>query len=95
MINTYLVLEGVTCHPEAREEIIDWCELHGDAERFRLLIWQWFRDNYGRVLGDLADIRTGEPLTQHLLDAKVAEPRPDHYLDILLSNTESEGPEPC
>lgn len=95
MINTYLVLEGVTCEPEAKAEILDWCELHADAERLRLMTWDWFRDNYGRVLGDLADIQTGETLTQHLLDAKVAEPRPDHYLDILRSIAEAEGPDSC
>lgn len=90
MINVHLVLEGVTCQPEAREEIEDWCEIHADAERLKLVTWEWFRDSYGRVLGDLADIQTGETLTQWLLDRQVAEARPDHYLDILRSLAEEE-----
>lgn len=90
-VSVHLVLEGVTCRPEAKEEIIDWCEIHADAERLRLISWEWFRDSYGRVLGDLADLQTGETLTQWLLERKVAEPRPDHYLDIL----RAEGWESC
>lgn len=94
-VSVHLVLEGVTCSAQSKEEIIDWCELHADAERLRLITWEWFRDAYGRVLGDLGDLQTGETLTQWLLDRKVAEPRPDHYLDILRSIADSEGPEPC
>lgn len=85
MLNVYLVLEGIACQPDAQQEIEDWCEIHADAERLKLITWEWFRDAYGRVLGDLADLETGETLTQWLLDRKVAEPRPDHYLDILRS----------
>lgn len=95
MLNVHIVLEGVSCMPEARQEIIDWCELHADAERLRLVTWEWFRDSYGRVLGDLADLTTGNPLTQWLLDRKVAEARPDHYLEILRDMVGAEGPEAC
>lgn len=95
MLNVHIVLEGVSCRPEARQEIIDWCELHADADRLRLVTWEWFRDSYGRVLGDLADLTTGSPLTQWLLDRKVAEARPDHYLEILRDMVGAEGPEEC
>jgi hypothetical protein len=92
-VHVYLVLEGVECEPEARQEIIDWVEVHADAERLRLVTWEWFRDQYGRVLGDLADLQTGETLTAWLLERKVAEPRPDHYLDILRNLVAGEEPE--
>jgi len=45
------------------------------------------------VLGDLADLQTGETLTGWLLERKVAEPWPDHYLDILRNLVAGEEPE--
>lgn len=92
-VTVNLVLEGVKCKRSARQEIIDWVEIHADADRLKLITWEWFRDEYGRVLGDLGDLQTGETLTQWLLDRKVAEPRPDHYLDILRNMVASEEPD--
>ncbi len=92
-VTVNLVLEGVKCKKAAKQEIIDWVEIHADAERLRLITWEWFRDEYGRVLGDLGDLQTGETLTQWLLDRKVAEARPDHYLEILRNMVASEEPE--
>lgn len=88
----HLVLEGVKCARRAKQEIIDWLEVHSDAGRLRLVTWEWFRDTYGRVLGDLADLQTGEPLTQWLIDREVAQSRPDHYLEILRNMVDCEEP---
>jgi hypothetical protein len=94
-VHVHLVLEGVRCKPAAKQEILDWVEIHADAERLRLVTWEWFRDSYGRVLGDLADLQTGEPLTQWLIDRGVAKPRPDHYLEVLRNMVASEEPDAC
>jgi hypothetical protein len=94
-VHVYLVLEGVRCKKTARQEILDWVEIHADAERLGLVTWEWFRDSYGRVLGDLSDPQTGDTLTQWLMDRKVAQPRPDHYLEILRQMVASEEPEAC
>lgn len=91
--HVHLVLEGIACEPEAKQEAVDWIEIHADAERLNMITWEWFRDSYGRVLGDLADLQTGETLTAWLLERKVAESRPDHYLEILRELVEGEGPE--
>ena len=63
MITHYLVLEGVNCNDEAKAAIVDWCEVHQEGGRFRLLNADWFRDSFGRLLGDLQDLSTGETLT--------------------------------
>jgi endonuclease YncB( thermonuclease family) len=94
-VHVHLVLEGVRCKRAARQEILDWVEVHADAERLSLVTWEWFRDSYGRVLGDLADRQTGETLTQWLIDRGVAKSRPDHYLEILRSMVASEEPDQC
>lgn len=84
MITTPLLLEGVDCLPEARCEIEDWCEAHADADRLRLIANRdFFRDSYGRLLGDLADPVTGEVLTDHLIDLGLASAKPNHYLDLI------------
>lgn len=93
--HVHLVLEGVKCFRKATPEIIDWVEIHSDAGRLRLVTWEWFRDTYGRVLGDLVDLQTGEPLTQWLIDRKVAKPRPDHYLEVLRNMVNCEEPDAC
>jgi len=82
-VSIYLVLEGVRCLPGARDAIEDWAELHSESDKLRLVTWQWFRDQCGRVLGDLADLTTGERLTDYLKEQCLAEDRPDHYLEIL------------
>ena len=82
-VSIYLVLEGVRGLPGARSAIEDWSDLHSENERLKLVVWQWFRDQCGRVLGDLADITTGERLTDYLKEQGLAEDRPEHYLEIL------------
>jgi hypothetical protein len=92
-VNLHLVLENVKCQPEAKQEIIDWCEMHADWERLKLISPEWVRDTYGRVLGDLADMQSGETLTAYLLERGAAEPWPNHYFDVLTEGLSAGGPE--
>ena len=94
-INMHMVLEGVKVQRKAKSEIIDWVDVHADSDRDNFLTWEWFRDSYGRVLGDLTDPQTGDSLTQWLLSRRVAKPWPDHYLAILRDMVAAEGPEEC
>ena len=91
MLNVYIVLEGVKCRKDAAEQIEKWCEFHAENDQLKLVVWQWFRDSYGRILGDLADISSGECLTDYLIDCGAAIHRPDHYIDIL----REAGGDPC
>jgi hypothetical protein len=91
--NIYLVLAGVRCNESARQSIIDWVEMHADFGRLRLLPLDWVRDSYGRVLGDLLDTQTSEPLTGYLIQQECAEPYGDHYLDVMRELMTSEEPD--
>jgi len=82
MISIYLVLEGIECQPSSQSAIEDWCELHSENDRLRLSTWNYFRDQYGRVMGDLSDLSSGERLSDHLREIGLATERPDHYLEI-------------
>lgn len=93
LVTTRLLLEGVECYPEAVDEIDTWCDLHGSGDQFRLVTPDFFRDSYGRMLGDLQDMDTGEMLTDHLMDTGVAIAKPNHYLDLLRDMLASGGPE--
>lgn len=94
MVSTYLVLEGVECGPEAKSAINEWVEHHSNGEWCKLIAARdYFRDSYGRLLGDLADMRTGEVLTDYLIDVGVADARPQHFLDLVREMLTSEGPE--
>lgn len=79
----YMVLAGILAKRLAARDIVDWLELH-ENQRFRLVIYDWWRDSFGRLLGDLADIRTGETLTSFLVQRGVAKERPDHLNDVLI-----------
>lgn len=92
-VSMYVVLEGVRPRPEARGHIIDWVEIHADADRLRLVSVDWLRDDYGRLLGDLADIQSGELLTDYLLSVGVAEPYEHHVTDVWESLLRSQEPE--
>jgi len=89
----YLVLQGVRCRRSAQAAIVDWVELHQDGGRLRFAHADWFRDAFGRLLGDLVDRHTGETLTQYLLDNGFATPRPNHYSDIFEQMLRSQEPE--
>lgn len=93
MLSVYMVLEGVKCNTEAQQAVADWVEIHADADRLRLVHIDWFRDSFGRLLGDLADIQSGETVTQYLLDNHYATPRPNHYINIVESMLRSVEPE--
>jgi hypothetical protein len=87
-----LLLEGVRCKPEAQQMIIDWVEAHADFGRLKLLTLDFCRDNYGRMLGDLADLGTGETLTGWLLERSAAEDYPSHFMDVLTDRLTAEEP---
>lgn len=89
----YMVLQGVKCCPEAAKEIIDWLEIHGDFGRFTLEVYDWVRDSFGRLLGQIADRRTGETLTEYLLQRGVAEPSPRHLERVMIDLLQSREPE--
>lgn len=74
---------GISCEPEARTHIVDWCEVHSDAERLKMVTYDFIRDEYGRMLVDLCDIHSGEALTSYLLSVGAATERPRHILDTL------------
>jgi endonuclease YncB( thermonuclease family) len=92
-VSLYMVLEGIRAKPEARGAVLDWVELHADAERLKLVSIGWVRDEYGRLLGDLADIQTGELLTDWLIETGAAEPYEHHYLDVMENMLRSQEPE--
>ena len=89
----HLVLAGVRCNESARQAIIDWVEMHADYGRLRLLPLDWVRDSYGRVLADLCDTQSGEPLTGYLLQQECAEPWDNHYLDVMRDLMTAEEPD--
>lgn len=94
MVTTHLLLEGVECDPEAKGEIESWCERHSRNERLRLIAGRdFFRDSYGRLLGDLADPVSGEVLTDHLIDVGVASARGNHFLELIREILTPGGPE--
>lgn len=84
---------GITCSERAKEEIVDWVEVHADAGRLVLITVEWLRDDYGRVVGDLADPQSGETLSGWLVAQGVAEERPGHLHDILSSGFDAYEPE--
>ncbi len=92
-ITTYLVLHGVRCDKSASAEIIDWLEIHGDFQRFSLRVCDWVRDSFGRVLGDLFDRRTGECLTEYLLQRGVAAVRDRHLESVMIDLLNSPEPD--
>ena len=90
-VTLYMTPCGIWCLDDAKEHIIDWCELHADADRLKLITYDHMRDEYGRLMGDLADIQSGETLTGYLLGVGAAKPRPHHILQmlgVLLSSSE-------
>ena len=93
MVAVYVVLCGVKCKKSAKSAIVDWVEIHADADRLHLVSYDWVRDQYGRLLADLADITTGERLTDYLIDGGVAEEYPHHYADVIEAMIRAEEPE--
>lgn len=75
----YIVLAEVFCDG-TKEHIRDWVELHEHSIVLR--VYDYLRDEYGRVLGDLFDRDTGESLTQYLIGVGVAKQRPHHVTEV-------------
>jgi len=95
MVSTYLTVEGVWCDDGADDAIIDWVELHSDYGRLGLRTFGWVRDEWGRLLGDLADLQTGELLSDYLIEQKVASARPHHYMETMLNLAHAKEPDEC
>lgn len=89
----YLTLFGVSCNDDAAREICDWVEVHADRGVLTLVTLEWIRDAYGRVVGDLADIQSGETLSGWLIQRGVASERPGHFEELLNQGLFSEEPE--
>lgn len=88
----FCVIAGVSCEPTAREHIIDWVEAHQDFGRIRL-VTDWLRDSHGRVLADMADLQSGESLSQYLVTHGAAKPYDTHYLDTFRELMSAEEPD--
>lgn len=91
--STYLVLAGVSCAPAAVADVIDWLELHDDFGRYDLIVFDWIRDSFGRLLGNLSDKRTGETLTAYLLQRGTAREKKNHLDDVMRDLLSAEEPE--
>lgn len=89
----YISLVGVKCDDSAKQHIVDWVEIHADFGRLRLLVFDWYRDSYGRVLADLADPQTGDCLTAYLMQHGAAEPYDNHLIDTLREMMSAEEPD--
>lgn len=91
--STYLVLAGVRCRPSATQDIIDWLEIHGDFGRYDLMVFDWMRDSYGRLLGNILDRRTGEALTTYLIQRGSARERANHLDEVMRELMSAQEPE--
>lgn len=85
----YVRLYGVDCDESAMAHIMDWVELYGRT--FELLVMDWMRDRYGRVVGDLVD--HGETLTEYLIGVGCATRRPSHWAEVVQENLTAPEPE--
>jgi hypothetical protein len=93
MCSVYLVLHGVRCQPEAVSEVIDWLEIHADCQRYNLMVCDWVRDSFGRLLGDIVDKRSGECLTDYLIQRGVATVRRRHLDSVMIDLLNSQEPD--
>lgn len=85
----YVRLYGVDCEDAASQHILDWVELYGRT--FDLLVLDWLRDRYGRVIGDLSD--HGETLTEYLIKIGVAKKRERHHEEVIRDVLTAQEPE--
>lgn len=90
---TYVVLAGVRCRKAAAREIVDWLEIHSDSGRFELMVYDWMRDSYGRLLATICDRRTGETLTSYLIQREVAKERGNHLQEVMAEMLQAKEPE--
>lgn len=94
-VSMYMTPAELWCEENAVKGIIDWVECHADADRLKLITWDWMRDEYGRLLADLQDIQTGEMMTDYLVSVGAAKPRPHHYLDVIHTIAAAREPDEC
>jgi hypothetical protein len=94
-VSMYMRIHGCDCDDAARQAVCDWVEVHADHCRLRLDTAEWLRDEYGRVLGDLCDLQSGESLSAYLVENGVATPRPNHWVETLTTLMHSQEPEEC
>lgn len=92
-VSLYMTPAGVWCGDNCADAIIDWVECHADAERLKLIPFDWMRDEHGKLIADLADIQSGEQLTDYLVSCGAAKPRPHHMLDAMYSLMGAKEPE--
>jgi hypothetical protein len=88
-----VTVAGVWCHHDAMQHIVDWCEIHADAERLRLIPYDCIRDEYGRLVADLADIQSGETLSAYILSVGAGKHRPHHMLEVMGAYMSSREPD--
>lgn len=88
----YVAVAGVTCEEHAKQTIVDWVETHADFGRLRV-ITDWMRDSYGRVIGDLADLQSGETLATYLINQGAATAYDTHYVDVFRDLMEAGEPD--
>lgn len=91
----YMTPMGIWCDEDCRHHALDWIELHAESDRLRLVTADWLRDDYGRLLGDLQDLRTGETLTAYLLSVKAAKRRPHHVMDVMYQLADAAEVDEC
>lgn len=84
----YVRLFGVECASEAKQAIVDWAEVHPAPT---LLVADWLRDCYGRLLGDLVDGNSS--LCEYLVAQGCAEEKDDHYGEVVGDLLRAEEPE--
>lgn len=84
----YVRLFGVDCGEEARKAIVDWAEVHPTPT---LLVADWLRDCYGRLLGDLVDGNSS--LCEYLVTQGCAEENSEHYQEVVGDLLKAEEPE--
>jgi len=88
-----IVVAGVWTYDNATSHIVDWCEVHADAGRLRLVAMDYLRDEYGRMVADLADVNSGETLSGYLMSVGAARSRPHHLLETMGSLMASQEPD--
>jgi len=94
MVSLHMVLVGIRPNDKATDAIVDWVEVHADQDRLHLVYLDWVRDDFGRFLGDLADIQTGERLTDYLINIGAATKYEHHYTDVVEHILRSKEPQP-
>ena len=90
---THLVLEGVTCKSDAVKDIVDWLEIHADFGRYELRVFNWLRDSFGRLMGNIIDRRTGETLSSYLIQRGSAKERPRHIEEVMIDLLQGQEPD--